>query len=520
MAGATRLRFGPFVLDESRASVVLPDGDERQLRPKSFDLLRHLVGNAQRVVTRAEILDTVWPGLFVTDDSITQCVTDIRRALGDAGGEVIRTVPRRGYLLQAEVTAEVGRTPAVNGDAAKVVTPGPTEMPSIAVLPFRGDPDRPDDRYFAEGIIEGIVHVLSGLEGLTVLSLGTSMAQAGNDADVRKVGRALGARYLLRGTLRRSGGRLRLYCELVLADTGAVVRADLHEGSDGDLFALQDRISTDVAVTIAPRVREQELALARRKPPANLTAYDLVLQALDRMHRLERPAFEEARGLLEAAVEADPAYGPARSYSAYWHIWRMLSRWSDDGDADGREADRHSTEALLRNPGDALALAIRSLYFSYRRHRHDDAIPLIERALSMNPNCAFAWAHSAAMECWNGDGASAVIKAQRAIRLAPADPFAFVYKAIMAQAFYTVDDFDMAVEWASQSIAANPRDPSAHRVLIAALAAAKRPTATAVAALRAADPMFRLSMFAERTPLVGLRRERFMTHLRDAGLDG
>jgi TolB-like protein len=281
MSETTRLRFGPFVLDEARASVVLPDGGERQLRPKSFDLLRHLVANAQRVVTRAEILDAVWPGLFVTDDSVTQCMTDIRRALGDTGGQVIRTVPRRGYLLQAEVTAEARRMPVSNGNAARVVAPLPTETPSIAVLPFRGDPNRPEDRYFAEGIIEGIVHVLSGLEGLMVLSLGTSLAQAGHDADVRTVGRALGARYLLRGTLRRSGGRLRLYCELVLTETGAVVRADLHEGSDGDLFALQDRISTDVAVTIAPRVREQDLALARRKPPANLTAYDLVLQALN-----------------------------------------------------------------------------------------------------------------------------------------------------------------------------------------------------------------------------------------------
>jgi TolB-like protein len=281
MSGATRLRFGPFVLDEARASVVLPGGGERQLRPKSFDLLRHLVTNAQRVVTRAEILDVVWPGLFVTDDSITQCMTDIRRALGDAGGQVIRTVPRRGYLLQAEVTAEAVRITPANGNAAMDVAPGPTETPSVAVLPFRGDPDRPDDRYFAEGIIEGIVHVLSGLEGLTVLSLGTSLAQAGHGPDLRSIGRALGARYLLRGTLRRSGGRLRLYCELVVAETGAVVRADLHEGADGDLFAFQDRISTDVAVTIAPRVREHELALARRKPPANLTAYDLVLQALN-----------------------------------------------------------------------------------------------------------------------------------------------------------------------------------------------------------------------------------------------
>ncbi|MFN8722764.1 MAG: winged helix-turn-helix domain-containing tetratricopeptide repeat protein [Rhodospirillales bacterium] len=518
MSETTRLRFGPFVLDEARASVVLPDGDERQLRPKSFDLLRHLVANAQRVVTRAEILDAVWPGLFVTDDSVTQCMTDIRRALGDTGGQVIRTVPRRGYLLQAEVTAEARRMPVSNGNAARVVAPLPTETPSIAVLPFRGDPNRPEDRYFAEGIIEGIVHVLSGLEGLTVLSLGTSLAQAGHDADVRTVGRALGARYLLRGTLRRSGGRLRLYCELVLTETGAVVRADLHEGSDGDLFALQDRISTDVAVTIAPRVREQELALARRKPPANLTAYDLVLQALDRMHRLERPAFDEARGLLEAAVEADPAYGPARTYVAWWHIWRMIRGWSDDRVEDGRAADMHTTEALQLNSRDALGLAIRSLYLSYQLHRHEEAIELLGLALQSSPNCAFAWAHRAAVECWTGSGLIARDMAERALRLAPTDPFSFLYQAIVAQACYTVDDFDSAIDWAGRSIAANPREASAHRVLVAALVAAGRPTADAVASLRAADPDFRLSVFAGRTPLVGTRRDLFVARLQLAGI--
>jgi adenylate cyclase len=518
MSETTRLRFGPFVLDEARASVVLPDGGERQLRPKSFDLLRHLVANAQRVVTRSEILDAVWPGLFVTDDSITQCVTDIRRALGDAGGQVIRTVPRRGYLLHAEVTAEVRWIPAANGNASKAVAPGPTETPSVAVLPFRGDPDRPDDRYFAEGIIEGIVHVLSGLEGLTVLSLGTSLAQAGHDADVRAVGRALGARYVLRGTLRRSGGRLRLYCELVVAETGAVVRADLHEGADEDLFALQDRISTDVAVTIAPQVREQELALARRKPPANLTAYDLVLQAIDRMHRLERPAFDEARGLLETAIEADPGYGSAHSYLAMWYFWRLSRRWSDNADADRIAVDAFSMSAIERDPRDAMAIAIRGMLLSYLLHRHAEAKSLVGRALAVNPSNAFAWAASAGIECWTGAGPVARERAERSVRLAPSDPFRFLYQAIAAQACYTVDDFDASIDLARRSIALNPRDPAAHRVLVASLVAAGLPTVDAVAALRIADPDFSLSVYAKRTPLVGERRDIFVARLREAGL--
>jgi TolB-like protein/Tfp pilus assembly protein PilF len=520
MSGTTRLRFGPFVLDEARASVVLPDGCERQLRPKSFDLLRHLVSNAQRVVTRAEILDAVWPGLFVTDDSITQCVTDIRRALGDTGGEVIRTVPRRGYLLQAEVTAENRRMPAANGNAAKGVAPGPTETPSIAVLPFRGDPDRPDDRYFAEGIIEGIVHVLSGLEGLTVLSLGTSLAQAGHDLDVRAVGRALGARYVLRGTLRRSGGRLRLYCELVVADTGAVVRADLHEGSDEDLFALQDRISTDVAVTVAPRVREQELVRARRKPPANLTAYDLVLQALDRMHRLERRAFEEARGLLEAAVAADPEYGPARSYLAWWHVWRITKGWSDPVEADWRRATELSEAAIEVDPHNALALVVRGSLVAYVLHRHDDARALLDRATALGPNAAMAWCYKAALDCWTGEGHDAVRHAERALRLAPDDPFTFLILAVLAQAHYTKDAFADAVGFARRSIALNPRDPSAHRVLAAALAGAGR-TAEAIEAARtllAVEPAFRLDDYRRRSPLVGARKAVFIDRLRQAGL--
>ena len=183
VSGGRKIRFGHCTLDDGRGVLLAPNGTETLLRPKTLELLRLFLRNPGRVVGRSEILDAVWPGLFVSDDSITQCVVELRRAMGEVGTALLRTVPRRGYLLQAPVMVDEDQPIS----ALALLPPVQDDIPSIAVLPFRKFQHDPENAYFADGIVEGIVHVLSGLERLRVISRGSALALAERTAAGREV---------------------------------------------------------------------------------------------------------------------------------------------------------------------------------------------------------------------------------------------------------------------------------------------------------------------------------------------
>ena len=386
-ASVRRLRFGHCVLDEGLGSLTAPDGSASVLRPKTFELLRVLLSQAGRVVSREEILDTVWPGLFVTDDSVTQCVVEIRKAMGPGGAGLLKTVPRRGYLLQAEVIedAPVGATPALLSSRAE-------DRPSIAVLPFRKDHPDQQEAWFADGIIEGIVHALSGLDGVFLISRGAALAFAQQTLDARSAGRELGVRYVLYGGVRRAAGRLRITTELTDAERGTILCVDRYDGIEEELFDLQDRIAEQVVSAVAPQLREHELARALRKPPTSLSAYDLVLLALDRLRRLDAGSLTEARELLRRAAAADPGYAPAHSYAAWVHVLRIAEGWSADAARDTAEAEQAATRAIEADRNDGLALAIQAYVVACTRRDHAGGQRLLDRALAATPNNALAWA--------------------------------------------------------------------------------------------------------------------------------
>jgi TolB-like protein len=233
------IRFGHCTLDEGRGVLIAPDGSETPLRPKTHELLRLLLKHPGRVVPRAEILDSVWPGIFVTDDSITQCVVELRKAMGPGGSALLRTLPRRGYLLQADVIAEALPEPAPAGRS--------DDRPSIAVLPFRKEKGDGQEAYFEDGIIEGIVHVLSGLERILVISRGSALAVAEQTTDPREVGKRLGVRYVLHGGVRRAGERLRITTELSEAETGASCGPTSMTAMRAISSPMQDRIAEAVS---------------------------------------------------------------------------------------------------------------------------------------------------------------------------------------------------------------------------------------------------------------------------------
>jgi len=513
---AGRTRFGCCVLDEGRGVLCATDGMETVLRPKTLELLRLMLRNPGRVVSRNEILDAVWPGLFVTDDSITQCVVEIRKAMGAGGAELLRTVPRRGYLLQAEVASE----PA-NGRALPALSVAlPQDRPSIAVLPFRKDRGDAQEDYFADGIIEGIVHVLSGLDRISVISRGSALTLAESTVDPREIGERLGVRYVLYGGVRRAGDRLRISTELSETETGQIIRTDRYDGDVSDIFALQDRIAEQVVAIVAPEVRERELTRALRKPPASLTAYDLVLRALNEMRHLDRPSMDRAHALLRQAMATDPGSALPCSYMAWWHSLRIAQGWAEDMAAESEAAGHYADAALDRDRQDAYAMALRGFLLGYVDHDFETARRMLDKAVATSPSCAMAWSWGAALRCWQADGAEAVAWAERGLRLAPFDAFTFLHEHLLAQAHYTAGEFDRAIAWARASAASNPHHAANWRLLVASLVAAGRVEEASEPCRRvlAVEPGFTLRGFDRRTPLRGEIRATFVERLRQAGL--
>src|SRR3954447_1955090 len=402
------------------------------------------------------------------------------------------------------------------GEAA----PGTEQRPSIAVLPFIEHGAPADQAYFSSGIVDDIIHALAGLKELFVLSRGAGIGLDQRGGDIRRIGAELGVRYVLHGSVQRSGTRIRIWTELNEVATGAVMFSDRHDGLLDDLFDLQSKIATRVVGTLAPQIRERERNRALRQHPENLTAYDCLLQALDPLFAMERSSFARARGLLQRAIAYDPEYGPAYSYSAYWYLLRVGQGWSTDTRRDTIAALEHAQAAIARDETDALALAIAGHVHSYLLKDYETATELQERALESGPSCAMAWTLSSVTQGYLGFGPEAVFRATTGLKLSPRGPHVVYHEHILSQAHYINGNYDEAVRWALRANKHSARLTSNVRCLIASLAALgfldeARQHGERLLEL---DPGFRLSSFARQTPLRGPILDAFLNRLRRAGL--
>ena len=397
---------------------------------------------------------------------------------------------------------------------------GSEPRPSLAVLPFRMHPTDPDESYFADGVVEDIIHGLASLKELFVVSRGSALGYGGPTLDVRAIGAELGVRYILYGSVRRSGGRLRISTELSDAETGTVIRSDQYEGSLADLFELHGRIAVNVVRTIAPHVRERELVRAMRKQPQNMTAYDLVLQALDLIYRMDYESFSRARGLLQQAIAHDPGYAPAYAYTALWYIFRVGEIGSPDPDADAAAAATHAFAALERDGEDSLALAISGHVQSYLLKNYEKAISLLDAAIAAGPSSAMAWTMSSLTRGFVGDGLLAVQHAGQGVRLSPLDARLFWHEGGLAQAHYLQGNYEEALEWVRGAVGRNESVRYNLRTLIATLAALGKEEEARGAArqLLRVQPEFRLGRYARHCPFLRPMRDAWLARLRSAGL--
>ena len=509
---ASELRIGRTVLDPERGMVRRADGAAATLRPKTLALVLLLAERAGRLVSRAEILDTVWRDLHVTDDSITQCIVELRRALGPDAG-LIRTVARRGYVLERsdEATAPT---------AAPRAAPAASGVPVVAVMPFRQMAPDGALASFGQGVLEGVVGALSSLREPVVISANTTAQVARHENDPRAIGTRLGADYVASGTLRRAGGRLRLTVELADARSAAVLWHRPFDTDDAECFDTQDRIAAVIANTLAPRVQEVELTLARRARPAEPSAYHLLLEARRLMFRMTPAAFEEAGALLGQAAALDPASATVRTERAAWHGLRIGQGWTQDREAETLALEQALAAALERDAAQPRALAMLGHNHTILRRRHEDALLLFDRAQAAAPNDAEALMWTAPTFAFLGEGAEAIARAERAMALSPEDPLLFRYQHFRSIAHYGAGEFEEAARWGLAAERGNPHYTSNLRMTAAALAAIgrqpeARPRSRRVMEL---EPGFRVGRLVAHLPFrnEGVR-QRYGEHLVQAG---
>jgi adenylate cyclase len=391
---------------------------------------------------------------------------------------------------------------------------------SLAVLPFRTLQQDQADAYFAEGMVDDIIRSLGVLKDLLVIARSSSHVFAGTPLDLRRISHELDVRYVVHGSVRRAGDALRIGVELAEAPAGQVIWADRFDGNMSELFDLQDRIAIRVATAVAPHLRERELHRALRKQPENMTAYDLTLQALDRMQHMDRDSLRAAQRLLEEAIACDRFFPLAHAHLAALLMHLIAQGWDSDESAARAAAEQAAQAALDRDRNDAFAIAVFGHFQSYVHHDYRAADAYLERAIAVGPSCAWAWGYSSVTRGYLGDIEQAVARAERAVRLSPVGADAFWFEHYLSQAYYLSGRYEDAAGWGRMSASRSDRNTSNLRCLIASLVAlgelgeAEKVTRL----LLAVSPGYSLTLFRARTPLAGAVADLFAERLRRGGV--
>jgi adenylate cyclase len=400
--------------------------------------------------------------------------------------------------------------------------PGLGPLPSIAVLPLKNLSADPTDDYFSDGIIEDIIVSLSALRELLVIARGSTVTYRKQDPDVREVGRALGVRYVMTGSVRRSPRLVRVSANLCDAQTGISLWAVTLETPPGELFEVQDEIVRRIVSGIAPHVRSEEMRRALRKRPESFTAYDFTLRALDVMNALNQSTFAKALEFLEQAMEEDPRFSMPVAWAARWHSINIGQGWTADRDLDSGAALRLASRAIELDPSNAVALATYGHLRSRLFHDFETALTYFDRALAACPNNSLAWSLSALTLAYVGEGQRAVQHAARGLRLSPLDKALFFYYTNLGYAHYAAGSYEEAVRWTKLSASERPAFTANLRLLCAALAALDRVSEAAAIGdeIMRLEPNFTLALYERsrqpfRDRIISLR---FMEHLRRSGL--
>jgi TolB-like protein/Tfp pilus assembly protein PilF len=493
---------------------------EIKVTPRALALLAVLAERPMQVVSKQELLDRVWEGKAVGDDALTSCMQELRRALGDDphNPRFIETRHRRGYrwlVLAAPASAQT----FARDEPLSLELP---DKPSIAVLPFHNLTGDDGQQYFVDGLVEDVIGALSRIRRLSVTSRNSSFTFRGRDVDVKQVGQELGVRYVLEGSVRKSGDRIRVASQLIVAATRAHLWSERFDSDACNIFELQDQMTSRIVGALAPHLDRAEMERALHKPTARLDAYDVYLRGRASVFPSTRERTEQALSLYRRAIELDPNFAIAYARAAALYTRLKANRWLTP--ADVSEAERLARRAWELDQNDSIAVECAGMTLALVVGDLEAGAVFIERALELNPNVANHWASSGWINLWLGRGDLAIDHFQRAIRFSPANPWFPQWETGAAFGHFMASRFGEASAWAGRALQKEPEAHNSLRVGAAAAAMAGRieEANRFCARLRAVDPTLSLSNFWEAMgPYRDPRHLALLAEgLRKAGLPG
>jgi TolB-like protein/class 3 adenylate cyclase len=479
---------------------------------------RDLYGEGVNVAARLEALAE--PGGICISETVLNHTRDrMRFDVEDAGTQTLKNIARPVHVYRI-VVVDPGRRPlAAQAHEPALALP---DNPSIAVLPFQNMSGDPEQEYFADGMVEDIISGLSRIGWLFVIARNSSFTYKGKIVDVKQVGRELGVRYVLEGSVRKAGPRVRITGQLIDATTGGHSWADRFDGALEDLFDLQDRVTASVVGAIEPRLQRAEIERAGRKPTGSLDAYDYFLRGMASFHLFTRDSLLEARRLFQRATELDPNYASPYGMAAWCVHLSKTNGWMLDPEREIAEGVRLARRAVAVGKDDPTALWSGGHSLAYLAAEVETGAAYIDRAIVLNPNLAVAWGVSGWLRIYLGEPANAIERLERSRRLSPLDPIAYMGYAGMALAHLLADRYDEAVSWAAKARNEQPNWATSLRVAAIAYALSDRivEAQEAIARLREIDPALRLSNLERVAPPFRRPEDlaRFTEGLRKAGL--
>lgn len=483
---ATILEFGPFRLDAD-AGILFHRGEPTSLGRRAVALLALLVGRAGAPMSKDALIEAAWPDLVVEDSNLTVQIAAVRRVFESLaqGADWIETLPHRGYRY-------VG--PAVKADRRDAISEmalALPDRPSIAVLPFSNLSGAPDEDYFIDGIVDDIITGLSRINWLFVIARNSTFTYKDRKPDVKQVGHELGVRYVLEGSVRKAGDRVRMNTQLIDASTGAHVWAERYDRHSDDIFAFQDEIALSVVGAIAPSLRRAEIRRVNRKRPESLDAYDLVLRAQPDVDTGMPEQVTRALALLERAIALEPSYALAHGNAAMCRHCLYLRAGLKE--ADRAASIQHARQAIIHGQDDAHALTLAGFSIGMDAHDRPAAFTALEAALALSPSSALTYILGSVVLGWAGQAERAIEWSGRGLRLSPFDSWAWSAYDAQAVSHFHRGRYKEAVQAAYKSVQANAAHSITYVQLTAALTRLGRMEEAKAAAARVLElhPTFR-----------------------------
>jgi TolB-like protein/class 3 adenylate cyclase/Tfp pilus assembly protein PilF len=470
-----------------------------------------LFGTAVNVAARLEGI--AQPGGIVVSAAVRDAVAGkLAASFADLGPQALKNIdgPLRAYALSPKAGSIM--------PGAALPLPG---KPSIAVLAFDDLSAQSDQSYFADGVAEEIITALSRVRWLFVIARNSSFAYKGRAVDVKQVGRELGVRYILEGSVRKAGSRVRISGQLIDTSSGVHLWADRFDGALEDIFDLQDQVTASVTGAILPRLEEAEIERVKHKPTENLDAYDYYLRGLAVAEEITKEANEEALRMFKKAIEHDADFVLAYARAAHCYTYRKANGWMLDRAQETAEASSLTRRAVALGRDDAVALCYGALALAYVIGDIENGAAFADQAVALNPNLAAGWSISAWIKLCLGELDTAIHHAERAMRLSPLDRGIFRTRGFVALAHFCAGRYKEGALWAESALRDQPTSAFALRLAAASLAMAGRPddAQQVMAQLRLVDPQLRVANLGDViSPLRPEHRARYIEGLRRAGL--